>query len=66
MSELSRATWRKSTRSNGTANCVEFCELQNGRAVRDSKAGKNGPVLLFPTSEWTAFIQGVKDGEFNI
>jgi hypothetical protein len=58
--------WRKSTRSNGTANCVEFCELQDGWAVRDSKAGENGPVLLFSTSEWTAFIQGVKDGEFNI
>jgi hypothetical protein len=58
--------WRKSTRSNGTANCVEFCELQDRWAVRDSKAGENSPVLLFSTSEWATFIQGVKDGEFNI
>ncbi len=66
MNKTSKNVWRKSTRSNGTANCVEFCELQGDRAVRDSKAGESGPVLIFPTSEWAAFIQGVKDGKFNI
>ncbi|MCC5577269.1 DUF397 domain-containing protein [Microtetraspora sp. AC03309] len=34
-------------------------------AVRDSK-DRNGPVLTFTPSEWSAFIGGVRDGEFDI
>ncbi|MFE1175861.1 DUF397 domain-containing protein [Streptomyces sp. NPDC058773] len=31
--------------------------------VRDSKV-PHGPALTFPVGGWTAFIKGVKDGEF--
>jgi len=33
--------------------------------VRDSKIGKQRP-LQFTRSEWAAFIQGVKSGEFDL
>ena len=32
--------------------------------IRDSK-DPSGPVLAFNEAEWTAFIAGVKDGEFD-
>lgn len=60
------ATWRKSTFSSSAgANCVEVLDLPGGgRAVRDSK-NRDGEVLRFTESEWTAFTAGVHAGEFD-
>ena len=56
------ATWRKSTYSNGSGgNCVEVADLPDGRAVRDSKHPQ-GPILVFATDQWRAFVQGIKAG----
>lgn len=63
--ENARVTWKKSTRSNGSGDCVEVAELQDGRRlVRDSK-NPDGGNLTFTPSEWRAFIEGAKDGEFD-
>ncbi|MGH3928252.1 MAG: DUF397 domain-containing protein, partial [Pseudonocardiaceae bacterium] len=35
--DLSRAAWRKSTRSGGNGACVEVATLPGATAVRDSK-----------------------------
>lgn len=62
-----KLTFRKSSRSNGTwtQNCVEVADLPGGgRVVRDSK-NQDGPTLTFTEGEWTAFLGGVKDGEFD-
>jgi hypothetical protein len=62
--DLSRAAWRKSTRS-GTNGCVEVAFVEDKVAVRDS-TDRSGPVLLFTAHEWEAFIGGARDGEFAL
>jgi hypothetical protein len=64
--DWARVTWKKSTWSNGSGNCVETARLSDGSwAVRDSKE-PGGAVLTFTPSEWSAFVEGVKDGEFDL
>ncbi|MFC0862559.1 DUF397 domain-containing protein [Sphaerimonospora cavernae] len=64
--DLSRAEFRKSSFSGSGNDCVEVARNLPGLvAVRDSK-DRSGPVLAFTPSEWSAFIAGVKRGEFTI
>lgn len=56
--DLSRARWRKSTRSSASRDCVEVAFLDGGQiGVRDSK-NPAGPALVFTPGEWSAFTAG--------
>jgi hypothetical protein len=62
---LSEGSWRKSTYSNPSGNCVEVALVEGaGVAVRNSRE-PHGPVLTYTTAEITAFVLGVKAGEFD-
>lgn len=65
-SALSRATWHKSSRSNGGAegNCVEVAALPDQIALRDSK-DPAGTVLAFTDVEWRAFLGSVRTDAFS-
>jgi hypothetical protein len=52
--DLSRATWRKSRRSNNGGNCVEVTTTSSTVAVRDSK-DPHGPALTINAQDWQAF-----------
>ena len=57
--------FRKSTFS-GTGSCIEVRRLHDGRiALRDSK-DVSLPPHHFTTAEWTAFLAGVRAGEFDL
>jgi hypothetical protein len=61
------STWKKSTRSSQSGQCVEWStDHQSGMvSVRDSK-NPDGPVLVFTPGEWDAFIDGARKGEADI
>ena len=67
--DLSRAAWRTSSYSGanngGGGECVEVAALPDGQiAVRDSKRPEGG-VLSCTRAEMAAWINGVKNGEFD-
>lgn len=55
--DLSRAVWRKSSRSNGNGGaCIEVAlNLSDVIAVRDSK-NPDGPKLVTTRSAWNSFL----------
>ncbi len=62
---LESATFRKATGS-GDVGCVEVALAEDVIGVRDSKDHGFGPVLAFTEHEWECFIQGAKNGEFDL
>jgi hypothetical protein len=65
--DLSRAQWRKSTRSNGGEGaCVEVAaNLPGIVAIRDSK-DPDGSKLIFAPAAWRNFTQSVKRKRFEL
>ncbi|MFV2177144.1 DUF397 domain-containing protein [Actinomadura sp. LOL_016] len=63
---LSSATWRKSSRSNGAGGaCVEVADLTASIGVRDSKAPGAGHLSL-TTETWAAFVAEVRGGQYDL
>jgi Domain of unknown function (DUF397) len=62
---FTQATWRKSSYSGQSGNCVEVAGgLRGGVGVRDSK-NPDGPALVLTRSAWRAFANRVKTGDFD-
>jgi Domain of unknown function (DUF397) len=61
--DLSRAMWRKSTRSNNGGACVEVARnLPGVVTMRDSKH-REGAVLVFGHDQWRSFLSVIKRAE---
>jgi hypothetical protein len=65
--DLSRASWLKSSFSNGQGGaCVEVASNLLGIvAVRDSK-DRNGPALAVSDRAWSRFTDAIKHGRFDL
>jgi predicted secreted Zn-dependent protease len=63
MSDPAQIIWRKSAASE-TGQCVEVAFVGQRILVRSSD-DPSGPMLTFSEPEWTAFLAGVRNGEFD-
>ena len=61
----SALTWRKSTASNASGNCVELAVRADGRVVVRNSRFPRGSRLTYTRAEMAAFVRGVQAGEFN-
>jgi len=59
--------WRTSSRSNGSGgnNCVAVKKLARADMVCVRNSKSPGVEVHFTKAEWTAFLEGVKAGEFD-
>lgn len=58
--------WHKSSYSGANGACVEVATTVPDRvATRDSK-DPSGPVLHFPRTSWSSFVEAVKTGDLPI
>jgi hypothetical protein len=62
--DLAGATWRKSSRSGGSGECVEVAAVRHGVAVRDSK-DPDGAQLHLDRLAWRKFLAMAKDDQLN-
>lgn len=62
--ERESLAWLKARSSTANGQCVEVASAAGGIAVRDSK-DPDGPILIYTTSEFRAFLDGARNGEFD-
>jgi hypothetical protein len=57
--------WVKSSLSLANGNCVEVADLPGGGVGLRNSRDPAGPVLRFTPQEWTAFLGGARNGDFD-
>lgn len=62
--DATRAIWRSAPGEAG-GSTVEVAFVDDLIGVRNG-AEPDGPVLVFTQAEWDAFVEGAKDGEFDL
>lgn len=66
--ELAGIRWKKSSRSDSNGGqCVEAGPLadNSGRVAVWHSRHPDGSVIVYTRAEWTAFLAGARDGEFD-
>jgi hypothetical protein len=63
--ELGPVQWRKSRASNPSGNCVEVAALPDGDVAMRNSRHPSGAALVYTRAEVSAFLAGVRNGEFD-
>ena len=63
-SERESLAWLKAHSSTSNGQCVEIASAVGNIAMRDSK-DPDGPILVYTSSEFRAFLDGARNGEFD-
>jgi Domain of unknown function (DUF397) len=66
LSEAERQSlaWLKAQCSTPNGQCVEIASAGGKVAIRDSK-DPDGPILVYTPREFSAFLEGARNGEFD-
>ncbi len=59
-SDMTSATWRKSTYSNAQGSCVEAGSVPGRVLVRDTTQHGAGPVISVRPAEWHRFMASIR------
>ncbi|WP_019852740.1 DUF397 domain-containing protein [Actinopolyspora mortivallis] len=59
LTDVQHFTWRTSSYSGNTGNCVEVGNATNVVGVRDTK-DRDGGTLIFTEDQWGAFLGAIK------
>ncbi|MFF4307292.1 DUF397 domain-containing protein [Streptomyces sp. NPDC001601] len=51
-------TWRKSSYSSATGQCLEISPCPHTIHIRDSKTAPDGPHVTLSPASWAAFLEG--------
>ena len=62
--ERSSLSWRKSAMSTNNGSCVQVAAVPGKVILGDSK-DPLGPVLVYTPTEFHAFLDGARKGEFD-
>jgi predicted secreted Zn-dependent protease len=62
-SSLGKLSWRVARQCNG-GSCVQVAASGDMIVIGDSKF-PDGPVLAYSHSEWSTFVEGVRQGDFD-
>ena len=60
---MGELNWRVARNCNGGA-CIQVASRGEQIVIGDTK-NPGGPVLTYTRSEWTAFVDGIRDGDFD-
>ncbi|GAA4970210.1 DUF397 domain-containing protein [Uniformispora flossi] len=64
--DISGAEWISYGEDTTGEGVVQTAEIGGGAVAMRNSAHPEGPVLRFTEGEWTAFVLGVRDGEFDL
>lgn len=60
------ARWERTMREDGTPAALEIGYAANGLVALRMAEDPEGDLLIYTPAEWEAFVEGVRDGEFDI
>jgi hypothetical protein len=66
MVDWTEAKWVPLTVGDGDDQFVAYARVGDVIGIRDSRLGKDSPVLEFTPTEWDAFVAGARHGEFDL
>jgi hypothetical protein len=46
-------------------NCIQIAETEDGNVLIGDTKNPTGPTLSYTHDEWTAFLRGAKNGDFD-
>ncbi|GAB3219820.1 hypothetical protein GCM10027447_03360 [Glycomyces halotolerans] len=64
--DTAAARWERTMREDGTPAALEIGYADNGMVALRMAEEPDGDILIYTPSEWQAFVEGVRDGEFDI